>query len=289
MKVFLFKAILALGRVLSLSAGRRFASVFGWLFWLLSKKNKKITLTNIRKCFPEKSESHQKQLAKACINATLMNFMELGRIWDKNKSVDDLVDNIYGVEEFQSALKQGKGLLLAAPHFGNWEVVNLVLARFEKFAFLYKAPDDEKIEQLLIESRGKSEALQIEASPKGVKKILLHLKDQGFIAILPDQRPKSGQGIFVPFYNIPTYTMTLFPKLAVKTQVPVFFVYALRKAKGFDVYFEKSSDEIYGDIEQSATYMNAHIQKIVDKAPEQYQWTYKRFSIQPENEPPFYQ
>ena len=289
MKVFLFQAILALGRVLSLSAGRRFASVFGWSFCLLSKKNKKITLTNIRKCFPEKSESQQKQLAKACINATLMNFMELGRIWDKNKSVDDLVDNIYGVEEFQSALKQGKGLLLAAPHFGNWEVVNLVLARFEKFAFLYKAPDDEKIEQLLIESRGKSEAVQIEASPKGVKKILLHLKDQGFIAILPDQRPKSGQGIFVPFYNIPTYTMTLFPKLAVKTQVPVFFVYALRKAKGFDVYFEKSSDEIYSDVERSATYMNAHIQKIVDKAPEQYQWTYKRFSIQPENEPPFYQ
>ena len=56
--------------------------------------------------------------------------------------------------------------------------------------------------------------------------------------------------------------MTLFPKLAVKTQVPVFFVYALRTIKGFDVYFEKkSSDEIYSDIEQSATYMNAIFRK----------------------------
>ena len=57
---------------------------------------------------------------------------------------------------------------------------------------------------------------------------------------------------------------------------------------GFEVFFEKSNDEIYSDLESSVEYMNAKIQKIVDKAPEQYQWTYKRFSIQPDGEPPFY-
>ena len=82
--------------------------------------------------------------------------------------------------------------------------------------------------------------------------------------------------------------MSLFSRLAIKTKVPVFFAYALRTDTGFDVFFEQSNDQIYADMQTSIDYMNSKIQDIVDKAPEQYQWTYKRFSIQPENEPPFY-
>jgi KDO2-lipid IV(A) lauroyltransferase len=82
--------------------------------------------------------------------------------------------------------------------------------------------------------------------------------------------------------------MTLFSKLAIKTKVPVFFAYALRTQTGFDVFFEESGEGIYSDLESSVTYMNNKIEQIVEKAPEQYQWTYKRFSIQPEGEPKFY-
>ncbi len=264
------------------------ARFLGKITWKLSKKNKHVTLTNIEKCYPDLSEIQKTSLAKKSMNAAIMNMMELGRLWDKKLEVNDIVDNVYGIESFEKALAQGKGLLLAAPHMGNWEVLNLVLARFDKFAFLYKPPGDKNIEKILVDFRGKSKALQIEANLKGVRKIMIHLKDKGFVAILPDQRPKGGQGVFAPFYGIPTYTMTLFSKLAVKTKVPVFFAYALRTEKGFDVFFEESGEEIHSNLEDSVAYMNRKIQSIVDKAPEQYQWTYKRFSIQPEGEPPFY-
>ncbi|HHL31594.1 MAG TPA: hypothetical protein ENJ41_03340, partial [Oceanospirillales bacterium] len=223
------------------------------------------------------------------INATIMNMMELGKIWDKKLDINTLIEQATGLDEFKQALSLDQGLLLAVPHMGNWEVLNLVMARFDKYAFLYKAPSDKTLEKKLIEFRGKSNALQIEANLKGVRKIMVHLKDNGFVGILPDQRPKQGQGVFTPFYNIPTYTMSLFSKLAIKTKVPVFFAYVLRSDKGFKIYFEKSGEQIYSNLESSVTYMNAKIQEIVDKAPEQYQWTYKRFSIQPDSEQqPFY-
>jgi len=256
--------------------------------WRFSKKNKHVALTNIKKCYPKLSPVEQNTRAQQSINAALMNFFELGYLWKKQTNIENLIENINGLDDFQQALKQGKGLLLAAPHIGNWEVLNLVLAQFDKFAFLYKPPSDKKIENLLIKYRSKSKAVQIEANLKGVRKIMTHLKNNGFIAILPDQRPKSGQGEFAEFYGIPTYTMTLFSRLAAKTKVPVFFAYALRTEKGFDVTFEKSDDAIYENSELSVAYMNKKIQSIVDKAPEQYQWTYKRFSIQPDGEPPFY-
>ncbi len=288
MKAILFNLILKLSQSLSLQKGRNVAHFIGSIMWKLSKKNKNITLTNIKKCYPILTLEQQNKRARASMDAALMNFFELGCLWKKQTKVESYIENIYGIEEFQTALNEEKGLLLAAPHMGNWEVLNLVLAQFEKFAFLYKPPTDKKIEELLIKYRGKSKALQIEANLKGVRKIMMHLKDKGFIAILPDQRPKSGQGMFAPFYGIPTYTMTLFSKLAVKTKVPVFFAYALRTEKGFTVHFEKSDNDIYTNLETSVAYLNKKIQTIADKAPEQYQWTYKRFSIQPEGEASFY-
>lgn len=288
MKALIFKLVLKFSKTLSLKYNRSVAEVLGKITWKLSKKNKHITLTNIEKCYPDLSKDQAINLAKQSINSAVMNMMELGKLWDKKLDVNDVVQNICGLENFAKALSQGKGLLLAAPHMGNWEVLNLVLARFDKFAFLYKPPVDKKIEKILVDFRGKSKALQIEANLKGVRKIMVHLKNKGFVAILPDQRPKGGQGVFMPFYGIPTYTMTLFSKLAVKTKVPVFFAYALRTEKGFDVFFEESGEEIHSNLEDSVAYMNSRIQQIVDKAPEQYQWTYKRFSIQPDGEPPFY-
>ena len=288
MKSIIFKLILKLGRFLSIKRSRRFAKFLGKIVWRLSKKNKHITLTNIAKCYPHLLKPERELLAQKSINATLMNMMELGILWDKNTKKEHVIDKIHGAEQFSSALAKGKGLLLALPHMSNWEVLNLVLAEYDKFAFLYKPPTDKKVEQLLVKYRGQSKAIQIEANLKGVRKIMNHLKNKGFVTILPDQRPKGGQGVFAPFYNIPTYTMSLFSRLAIKTKVPVLFAYALRTEKGFDVFFEKSDDEIYSNLETSVEYMNAKIQQIVDKAPEQYQWTYKRFSIQPEGEPPFY-
>lgn len=288
MKALIFKTILKLSKRISLKRSRSIARFIGAIAWRLAKKNKHVTLTNIKKCYPDLSTEQQEQLAKNSINAAVMNAMELGKLWDKDIDINDLIDNIYGLDEFETALAGGKGLLLAAPHTGNWEALSLVLARFDKFAFLYKPPTDKKIEEALVNFRGKTKALQIEANIKGVRKIMIHLKNKGFIGILPDQRPKSGQGVFAPFYNIPTYTMSLFSKLAIKTKVPVFFAYALRTDNGFDVYFIKSDDSIYGNLQTSVTYMNQQIQTIVDQAPEQYQWTYKRFSIQPEGEPKFY-
>ena len=288
MKALLFNIILKLTQRLSLARSRSLARFFGRLIWKFSKKNKHVTLINIKKCYPELSIAEQNIRAQNSINAALMNFFELGYLWKKQTKVESVVGNIYGMEDFQQALGEGKGLLLAAPHMGNWEVLNLVLAQFDKFAFLYKPPSDKKVEDLLVKYRGKSKALQIEANLKGVRKIMTHLKNKGFIAILHDQRPKSGQGEFADFYGIPTYTMTLFSRLAAKTKVPVFFAYALRTQSGFDVTFEKSGKDIYENSEASVAYMNKKIQSIADKAPEQYQWTYKRFSIQPEGEPPFY-
>ena len=117
--------------------------------------------------------------------------------------------------------------------------------------------------------------------------MLKHLNHKGIMAILPDQQSKSGQGVFADFMGQPAYTMTLFSKIAQKTKAPVILAVAERQSDGFIIHFKKANDRIYGDMSQSVVTLNQDIAKLVSLNPAQYQWTYKRFSIQPNGSNPY--
>ncbi len=275
---------------MSLRSAHRWASWVAAMVWRWSEKQRRITLTNIRLCYPDLKKPAQKQLARDSLTETIKAMFELGIIWKKHgRNIDPLIGQIHGREVLEQALEQKQGLLLAAPHFGNWEVLNLWLSRHPGFSFLYKPPEDASIERLLLKYRGTGGANQITANPKGVRQIFKVLKQQHILAILPDQQPKAGQGVFVPFMGHPALTMTLFGKIAGKTGVPVVFAVAERLAdgRGFDLHFKAAPAGIYGNPEASASALNQTIESMVAINPAQYQWTYKRFSIQPDGHIPY--
>ena len=102
-------------------------------------------------------------------------------------------------------------------------------------------------------------------------------------SILPDQVPAEGGGIHAPFYNKPAYTMTLIQKLVQKTDPVVLVAYAIRSKGGFDLGYMEPEPEIYSEDDQVAvTALNKTIERLIEKAPTQYQWEYKRYKRQPD-------
>jgi len=292
MRAFLFQFIITITSKMSLQTAHRWAERLAAMIWRWSEKQRRNTCTNIRLCYPNLTPEEQQQLARASLTETIKSMFELGIIWKKyGHHIDPLIRNIHGLEVLEQALEQDQGLLLAAPHFGNWEVLNLWLSRHPGFAFLYKPPNDPRIEQLLLKYRGAGGANQITANPKGVRKIFSVLKNKQILAILPDQQPKAGQGVFVPFMGQTAFTMTLFAKIAAKTRVPVVFAVAERlpDGQGFDLHIKAAPAEICADPETSASAMNQTIAELVAIQPSQYQWTYRRFSIQPDDSKPYHQ
>ena len=290
MQSFIFQFIVKVTSWLNLKNAQKWAAFVARLIWRWSEKQRRITLTNIRLCYPELNAQQQIELAQSSLKETIKSMFELGNIWQKDsKSIDQLIQNIHGLDVFESALNQNKGLLLAAPHFGNWEVLNLWLSKQPGFSFLYKPPTNPKIEQLLLKYRGSGGANQITADAKGVRKIFKVLNERHILAILPDQQPKNGQGVYAPFMGQSAYTMTLFSKIALKTKVPVIFAVAERLAdgKGFDLHFKLADKTIYENLEASVSTVNKTIEDMVKIAPNQYQWTYKRFSIQADGSKPY--
>ncbi len=290
MRARLFQFIISITSWMSLKTAHRWAEFLARLIWRWSAKQRHITQTNISLCYPELDPKAQTELAQASLTEAIKAMFELGIIWKKHATnIDPIINTIHGLEQFEAALAQNQGLLLAAPHFGNWEVLNLWLSRHPGFAFLYKPPTDPKIEQLLLKYRGSGGAQQITANARGVRKIFKVLKDQHILAILPDQQPKGGQGMHAPFMGQNAYTMTLFTKVAAKTQVPVVFAVAERlpDGAGFDLHFKTATSDIYAEPATAIASMNHSIADLVAINPAQYQWTYKRFSIQADQSNPY--
>jgi KDO2-lipid IV(A) lauroyltransferase len=79
--------------------------------------------------------------------------------------------------------------------------------------------------------------------------------------------------------------MLLFNRLARKTDAKVIFAYAerLSAGNGYHIHYvpadEKVRDE---DPVVAATALNNGVESIVRALPSQYQWSYKRFHIQPD-------
>lgn len=246
-----------------------------------------VTRTNIQLCFPELTERQQDSRVQESLEQTCQTLMETGIAWyQKPQKTLKLIQKIEGLEHMEAAVAANQGVIIMAPHLGNWEILNTYLAsRFEMTA-MYKPAKNKRIDQEIIRNRQKQGSHLASADRSGVKKVLTALKKKQVVGILPDQEPKKGAGLYVPFFNRPALTMQLISQLAKQTGAKVVCAYAKRlgKGEGFAICFSKPEDAIYSLVlTESLRALNKAIEQAVLQSPTQYQWEYKRFNSQPEH------
>lgn len=69
------------------------------------------------------------------------------------------------------------------------------------------------------------------------------------MALLPDQDPGRGAGVFVPFFNVLANTSTLLPRIASRSQASVLIGFAERlpRAASYPMHILPGSEGISGD------------------------------------------
>jgi len=201
-----------------------------------------------------------------------------------------LVKKTEGQQFIDKALKNNQGVIIAMPHYGSWELTSLYCARHYPMTTMYAPQEDIRVEGLMRQARQRTGAKLVPIDNSGIRAMSKALKQGEVISILPDQSPKNN-GLFVPFFGQPCYTMTLLSKLAQKNNATVIFAYAkrLEDSSGFEIIFRaarKNLSEL--ELEDSVAQMNLDIEKLIRETPYQYQWTYKRFKEQAEGKPSVY-
>jgi len=268
--------------LLPYSATRIVGNAIGSLAYVLRTRSARNTEVNLRYCFPAMRDTRRKALVQQSLKHTGRLFAEAGIIfkWPEDK-LGDLITGVDGIAPFQRALDEHRGILVLVPHFGNWELFALYFGRYD-FMALYDPPKIKSLDQMIRENRERTGATLLPIDAQGVRGVLQALKRGKPVSILPDQVPARSAGVYAPFFNRPALTMTFAHRLIRSTDPLVLLGACTRGEEGFRIAFHEVDDAIQSEeVEESVAAMNAAIEKLVQKTPEQYQWEYKRFKKPP--------
>ena len=237
-------------------------------------------------CCPEKSEKEIAALSRLSLINTAATALEMGKCWlpDISKTLS-LVVETEGESDFNSAYESGNGIVLLAPHLGNWEVFGFKLCDTISSTWLYQPPKYPALDRLITRTRSRNGINMAPTNRSGVAQVFKALKQGQLVGVLPDQVPPDEGGSYAPFFGVSAFTMTLVSKLVQKSDVRVFCGFAKRlpDARGFKVIVKEADKGIYSDdIETSVAALNKSVEQSVKEAVEQYQWEYKRFRKQPD-------
>ncbi len=262
---------------------QRVGAALGWLVWLLSGP------------YRNRLEANAKQAGltplqyRPAIAAIGTMLAELPWLWLRppHQGVLHLV-HWDRVELFEQALDAGKGVILALPHIGCWEMIGQSLA--ERFGptrgplvALYRPARKAWLGPLVASSRERPGLKTVPTSVAGVRSLIRVLRGGGYTAILPDQVPPAGQGVWAPFFGKSAYTMTLLARLAQQSGAQVLLCWCERRpsGQGFVMHFEPLDAPELRDPdarpEAAAAAVNAGMERIIRQAPGQYLWSYARY------------
>lgn len=255
----------------------------GFVLFHFNSSIKRITTINIQLAYPKMSTTAQTELIRKSIQSQCLTYIEFIKCWGMPPSYSlALLKNINGAHVLTEALANKKGVIVVVPHFGCWELLNAWLNLYTEPMIMYKPNKNKGINRYLLEAREKFNATLVPTDETGIRAIFKHLKQGGLTVILPDHLPKPSGGIYSNFFGQNTLSMTLVSKLAAKTQCNVIGLSCIRQPnlRYFDVHCQTLADEILSkDLQCSVDSLNIAMQDIIDQAPEQYIWSYKRFRV----------
>lgn len=250
----------------------------------LRQHNRTVQNTAVNLCIvqPRLDDAAQASLLRQVMAESGKSVVELAKIWGGGAgSALALIRDVRGEALMDAALARGKGVIIAAPHLGCWELLNYWLCRKTSMAILYRPPRIAAVEGLLRKVRGALAPEQVRADGAGVRTLYKRLAAGGTVGILPDQKPRAGEGNFAPFFGRDALTMVLLPRLAARTGATVLFGFAERLADGagYRIHLLPAPEAIAdADMAIACTALNQGVQNCVELAFAQYQWQYKRYS-----------
>ncbi|GGY30189.1 lipid A biosynthesis lauroyl acyltransferase [Rhodanobacter panaciterrae] len=240
------------------------------------------TAVNLRIAQPSLDDAGQAALLHEVMVESGKSASEIVKVWGAGaERALELVREVRGAALLDAALATGKGVIIAAPHLGCWELLNYWLCRRTPMAILYRPPRIAAIEGLLRKVRGALAPEQVRADGAGVRTLYKRLAAGGTVGILPDQKPRAGEGQFAPFFGRQALTMVLLPRLAARTGATVLFAFAERlpRGAGYRIHLLPAAPGLAdADLGIACCALNQGVQNCVELAFAQYQWQYKRYS-----------
>lgn len=281
MKARIAPALLRLFQVLPFRLAQAGGALLGWLHWIRPTRLRRISAENLARCYPRRSAAWRDRILRTSLLETGRTFAESAWFWARTaERVLPLVREIRGAEHLEQARRSGRGVVLATPHIGSWELAAAYCGREMPLTVLFRPPRTPGLGPVLLASRARLGMQPVPTDAGGVRALHRALQRGEAVGLLPDQQPQAGHGVYAPFFGQAALTMTLLARLARRNDALVLMVVMERLApgEGFRLHFWPADPTVAdADPETAATAINREVERCIAIAPAQYMWNYKRF------------
>ena len=253
--------------------------LLGWLVWWVSPAYRR----NFRAQVAQAGLSFDQ--ARPAIADAGRLVAELPRLWLRPQHQSCLPQvQIEGREVVDALRAQGRGVIFFSAHCGSFELAPQALAElYGPVTALYRPSRQPWLAELMRVSRQRPGLAMAPASLAGIRQMLKALRSGGSVALLTDQVPPEGLGLWAPFFGRPAYSMTLAAKLALQSGAALVPVRTERlpAGRGYRMQFQAPVPGLdvtpAPDLLQAVTRVNRANEALILSLPGQYLWAYARY------------
>ncbi len=269
----------------------RFACFMGRVLWRRYERGRIRALDNLRASFPDKDQAWLEEIGRRSFEHIAMLPVDIiftPRLVERHNRAE--YSRYINVERTKWLVQEGRGMLMVAAHYSNFEVLGYIfaVAGFDiysiarpldnKFINRYLYSVREKQGQKIIDKKGAAEMMEAIASQRSVL---------GFIA----DQDAGKKGVFVDFFGRKASSYKSIGLLAMQYKIPIAVVFSRRVGNRF--FFEVGVKRVimpeeWADKDYPLEWITAEYTKateeFVREDPSQYWWLHRRWKTLPKKE-----
>jgi len=181
-----------------------------------------------------------------------------------------------GVAALEAARAQGRPVILATGHFGNYDAVRAALiARGYPLGALYRPMTNPGFNAHYVAAIGTIGQPLFAQGRKGMGQMVRHLRSGGMLGILPDQRASGGEKL--RFFGLEALTALSTAQMALKYGADLIPTYAIRQPDGLTFRIIVDAPIGPGTAEQMTQALNDNLEALIRRHPDQWFWIHRRW------------
>lgn len=272
---FLLKTVSRWLRSMSVSSRQLFSERLASFLYHHIPLRKEVALQNIIRAFPERSLNRNINVLKNAYSFFAKNFIQF-----LSFPVDSSI-TIKGKENFDSALKKGKGIILVTGHFGPWEILMDWMGRQNYPVVVVVNKQRNRGADLFFRELREQGGIRHLLRKEPIEK-MYHVLKRGHILGLASDQDAKKRGVFVDFMGQPSSTPKGAARFYQETNAPIVFIVSHETpARDYVVECEVIDISNKASIQEITQAYTTLLETRIRKHPEQYFWFHRRWKTKP--------
>ena len=260
----------------------------GICIYHFNKKRVDIARTNIKMCFPNMDIQSIEIMIKNYFSNLGRSFADFPVLWWKNNDSIQKMIEVKGIENIDSTLAKGKGVIVLTAHTVSLDFAGRSLSKYPIIS-MYKPFRNKLINWFIGRSRSKStdNAVVFPRDNFPFKNVLLALKKPNVFFYVGDEDLGYENSEFADFFSQKKSTLVAIRKIVEITNCSVVPVLNLfdSKTRKYITYIDKPLTNFPSNsAEDDARLINRSFEKMISIEKNEYMWSLRFFQTRPNDD-----